>query len=263
LPELLAELGNRHPQFGDALSWLAWLIDQWRALPEGTGILLGFVVLWFMLRRERKRLGERIETLRQIMTAVSDQSEEQEAVLAQAQVQAQPDASLQTPLSGGVANTVPIRDELANWNTVRAIWRDVRDRLELLIEDISSSRVRSKYSKMPRRRYRDIINALERDRELTAKVADTLLSMEGVFNRARFKPRGVADSDVHATVDVSGGTGRASVTAAAAGISLAGLAADWRQSPPSLGSRPWGASWLSTSSNEWGATRRRSSSAAW
>jgi hypothetical protein len=199
LPELLAELGNQHPQLSEALSWLGWLIDQWRALPEGTGVLLGFAVLWFMLRRERKRLSERIETLRQIITATGDQSEEQEVALAQEQTSS---ATPPRPApNGGTEELAPIRDDLANWLTVRAVWRDIRDRLEILIEDISSSRVRGKYSKMPRRRYRDIINALEKDRELTAKIANTLLAMEGTFNRARFKPRGVGDGDVVAMVD--------------------------------------------------------------
>jgi hypothetical protein len=199
LPQLLAELGDQYQQLNEALSWLGWIIEQWHALPQGTGILIGFAVLWFMLRRERKRLSERIETLRQIITATSDQNEEQEVVLAQEQT---PPAPSPSPAPNGAAvGATPIRDDLANWLTVRAIWRDIRDRLEILIEDISSSRVRGKYSKMPRRRYRDIVNALEKDRELTAKVANTLLAMEGTFNQARFKPRGVGDQDALAMVE--------------------------------------------------------------
>jgi hypothetical protein len=72
----------------------------------------------------------------------------------------------------------------------------MRDRIELLIEGISSSKVRGKYSKMPRRRYRDIINALERDGELTPKIADELLWIDGLFNRVRFRPRAVTDQEV-------------------------------------------------------------------
>jgi hypothetical protein len=60
----------------------------------------------------------------------------------------------------------------------------MRDRLELLIEEISSSRLHDKYSRMPRRRYGDIINALEKDGELGTHIANTLINTEAVCHGA-------------------------------------------------------------------------------
>jgi len=189
LPSILPAWLVDRPWPTDLGSWVNLLFDFWHAAPQGTVLFFGFVVLWIALRRERKRLSERIETLRQIVTASSDQSEEEVAL---AQAQAAPPAS--PPANGGTIPTFPAH-ALDNWQAVRAAWRDIRDRLELLIEAIPSGRVRGKYSKMPRRRYRDIVNALEKDGELRAKIANTLLGMETTFNRARTRPKSVTDAD--------------------------------------------------------------------
>ena len=146
-------------------------------------VFVGFWVLWLLLRRERVRLSERIETLRQMVTAVRDQSED--ALAEPALEQAAPTAHGTALANRALAST------LGNWDAIRTGWRNTRERIELLIEGISRTRVRSKYSKMPRRRYRDIINALEKDGELTLKIANELLRMEALFNRVRFRPSSV------------------------------------------------------------------------
>ncbi|KAB2919952.1 MAG: hypothetical protein F9K29_03595 [Hyphomicrobiaceae bacterium] len=178
---------SEYPWATTALEWFQWINQLWHEF-QSLLVLLGFSLLWWLLRRERVRLSERIETLRQIVTAARDQSEE----LAQAPIE----GALPSASNGPTAVNGARADELGNWQTIRSGWRSIRDRLELLIEGISSARVRGKYSRMPRRRYRDIINRLEQDGELTPKIATELLRIETLFNKVRFRPRSVTVEEV-------------------------------------------------------------------
>jgi hypothetical protein len=171
--------------------YLIWNIagQLWDALPQGLPVLVGLGLVWWALRRENNKLGDRIDTLRQLVNAQADRDEE-EAALDKMASAPQP-KSLPNGMAPAVAS-----NPIDNWQAVRTSWRIVRDRIELLIEDIASTRLRGKLSKMRRNRYRDIVTLLEQRGKLGAHTADTLRKMDLFFNQARFKPQGVSDVDV-------------------------------------------------------------------
>ena len=100
-----------------------------------------------------------------------------------------PTAVTPTPLPIGHA------DGMTNWETIRLGWRDIRDRMELAIEDIPNAQVRSKYSRIARYVYQFVINALQKDGVIApAQVAERW--MDKTFNILKFKLRTVSADDV-------------------------------------------------------------------
>jgi len=84
---------------------------------------------------------------------------------------------------------------MTNWETIRLGWRDIRDRMELAIEDIPNAQVRSKYSRIARYVYQFVINALQKDGVIApAQVAERW--MDKTFNILKFKLRTVSADDV-------------------------------------------------------------------
>jgi hypothetical protein len=173
-----------YPWFNDLISALTYLQDLWHQY-QNLVVLVGLFIVARRLRQERIKLSERVDTLGQIVRATRDQSE---AALAQPQ-------AVQSRLEPSDAN-VQDGASPANWETVRAIWRDARDRMELAIEGIGSSRTRAKYSKLPRYTYRDVINALETDGIIGRTVSDKLRSMDTAFNTYKFRPKSVSAEEV-------------------------------------------------------------------
>ena len=177
-----------YPWVSDIGEWLTWLKELWHE-SQSLFVLFAFWLLWWFLRRERVILSERIETLRQIVTAVRDQSEE---ALAQPSsngaVTATPNGANQTPA------TLP-GSGIESWERVRALWRDARDRMELAIENISRSSVRGKYGKLPRYRYEEVIVHLRRDGILTDRERNELLRMDASFSRYKFKPKAITPEE--------------------------------------------------------------------
>jgi hypothetical protein len=176
-----ARLLDSYPWLNDAFSVLSYLQELWHQY-QSLVVLVGFYVVWRQLRQERIKLGERVDTLVQLVKAARDEAE---AALAQPQSVTEPRGA--TPAQ---------EDNLANWKAVQSIWRSARDRLELAIEGISRSNVRGKYGKLPRYTYRRVINALEADGVISPTVSNKLRTMDTRFNTLKFRPKSVTNADV-------------------------------------------------------------------
>jgi hypothetical protein len=134
---------------------------------------MGLGVVVSRLRHERLQLSERVETLSQIVKATSDEAEEAVAI------------------RSGVQNAAGDRK---SWETIRSDWRNIRNRIELKIENIPQTRVRQKYS-VRRYRYANVINQLADDRLIESHVRDALLAMDGAFQQWKFRPPDVTPQD--------------------------------------------------------------------
>src|SRR5262245_31236008 len=197
---------DKFPWLEDGVPWLILLRDFWHDY-QGVIVLVGFFFVWRLLRRERLKLGERIDTLAQIVRAARDEAERALGLPPPTPPTAPPPppqsyAGPQAPPTQGAAPSIsaaPVAPSGAatNWETIRLGWRDVRDRIELLIEGIRHAGVRSKYSRIARYTYRNVINALQKDGIIAlAQVADKLRSMDTTFNILKFRPRTVSATEV-------------------------------------------------------------------
>jgi hypothetical protein len=173
-----------YPWLTDLISALTYLQDLWHQY-QNLVVIIGLFVVARRLRQERIKLSERVDTLSQIVRAARD--------LAEAALAHQQSVVPKSEPTGGYAQDSA---SPANWETVRAIWRNARDRIELAIEGIGSSRTRAKYSKLPRYTYRDVINALETDGTIGRTVSDKLRSMDTAFNTYKFRPKSVSAEEV-------------------------------------------------------------------
>ena len=171
---------EQYPWITDVTDWLQSLNALWHEY-QAFVILLGLALLWWLLRQERLRLGERIETLRQIVTAIRDQTEEALA----APSSEFPLSSAPSGSNGTVSNPAAGREF---FEIIRQRWRDARDRIELAIEEIPRSRVRGKYGRLPRYDYSEVIVSLQKDSVLTPKERTELLRMNDTFNYLKFRP---------------------------------------------------------------------------
>jgi hypothetical protein len=201
---ILQWIFGEFPWLNDAVPWLMMLRDFWHDY-QGLIVLIGFFLVWRLLRRERLKLGERIDTLAQIVRATRDEAEAAIGL----PLQPPPAAFVPQPpppqgaVPGAPAPLPPAdyalpaeADSVTNWETIRLGWRDIRDRLELAIEGIRHAGVRRKYSRIPRYGYREVINTLLRDGVIKTQVADHLLNMDRTFNVLRFRPNTVTGADV-------------------------------------------------------------------
>jgi hypothetical protein len=68
-----------------------------------------------------------------------------------------------------------------NWEQIRGMWADMRERIEHAIEEIDDGRKRRKYSSMPRYSYQKIIDNVQRDLGLSRDVAYALQQMNAWF----------------------------------------------------------------------------------
>ena len=175
-----------YPWLRDVFSALIFVQELWHQ-HQSLVILIGLVFVWRQLRQERIKFSERVDTLGQIVRATRDETEA--ALL-------QPSADTSSTPAGATADTQD--DPLRNWEAIRSIWREARDRLELAIEGISRSRVRGKYSKLDRYSYRDVINALEKDGVIAPTVSNDLRAMDIKFNTLKFRPQSITSAQAAA-----------------------------------------------------------------
>jgi hypothetical protein len=186
------------------IEWLGVLKSFW----DQYNSLLVLVGLWLVARKlkgERERLEERVDTLGQHVKAaveVSDSAivaaKEASAAAKEASVEILGAIAASTgsraPLANGahaVPNATKQQQETGdnNWKRVSEIWGELKDRIELKIQNISQKRVRAKYSRMPRRTYEDVITALRKDEVLKRGVALKLLQLDHEYKVLRFKPK--------------------------------------------------------------------------
>lgn len=181
------------PWLLDQFPWLADLLPVLTVLRELWHDYQGlFVVaaLWFVhrqLRKERILLSEKVGNLSQIVKGIRDDAE---AGLAA-------DASAAPAPAGAVpAPQQQTADGANNWDQVREIWRELRDRLELTIENVERARARAKYANIPRYGYRRVIKSLEDDEMFGASVADKLMALDRRFGSLKFAPGNATSEDV-------------------------------------------------------------------
>lgn len=196
-----------NPWATDAFEWLRYAKGLWSQYES----IIIVIALWLVARklgRERGRLQERVDTLAQHVKAATDASDT--AIAAAKEASDTIVAAIAT--SGGRAaqangaqapNVVPQPEasDYANWERISDIWNDLKDRIELKIQEISHKRVRGKYSQMARRTYRDVINALQEDRLLKPGVAIRLLEMDHQYQVLKFRPRNVTAEQVEKFVE--------------------------------------------------------------
>jgi len=194
-PEFLAD----NPWATHIAEWLhvaKSLWDQYHSIL----ILVGLWLVARKLTRERGRLEERVATLGQHVkaaieasdTAIAAAKEASDGIVA-AIITAQP-SRVQANGAHVAPNAMPLPQptDYTNWERISAIWSEIKDRIDLRIEDIPQKRVRSKYSHMGRRTYREIINALLKDEVLKPGIAVRLLQLDHAYQVLRFKPREVS-----------------------------------------------------------------------
>jgi hypothetical protein len=166
------------------LAWWKTASDIWHSI-QNIVVLLGMIWVVHRLKTERGKLAtlidnlsERIETIGQLTKA------------AQATAEA---ALARNTGSGGETTALA----MSNWETVRVIWQEVRDRIELKIGDIDHKSVRAKYSKFARYSYREVINTLHSDGVVSSSKAwIALQNMNSNFLRLRTKTSAANSNDV-------------------------------------------------------------------
>jgi hypothetical protein len=77
------------------------------------------------------------------------------------------------------------RSDVENWETVGMIWREVKDRVEAMIDRIPDGRVRRKYNTITRYQYAEVASFLRSDGLLTQAQANALMEMDGNFRSIR------------------------------------------------------------------------------
>jgi hypothetical protein len=94
------------------------------------------------------------------------------------QVKAAQDAVERAP---DVVSGVSDGNIAANWESIRTDWRNIRDRLELSIQQIGHKSKRDKYSRLDRYSYIKVIQALLGDEVIRAPIAADLMQMNSKF----------------------------------------------------------------------------------
>jgi hypothetical protein len=199
-PEFL--VGN--PWIVDVIEWLRVgksLWDQYNSII----ILVGLWVVARKLRDERERIEERVDTLSQHVKAAAEASdaaiaaarEAADAIMAAISESRSGRATANGALVAPSAMPQLQPSDYANWDQVNKIWSEIKERIELKVQDIPQQKVRTKYSRMPRRTYHNIINALRNDGLLKpVHVVLKLLELDHEYQVLRFKPKDVATKDV-------------------------------------------------------------------
>jgi hypothetical protein len=155
--------------------WLPQLISQivdWARLIDKQTLntaLLFIIVLWLSLeRRKFEKIFDAVVTLRQLVSALRQEQE------------TPPEPDPQAPRYAAAGQQ--------NWQKVRDLWADARNRIELKIDDLDG-RIRRGYANMPRYSYAEIIDRLyNRDRQFSQNAAKALLEMNNAFFALRPKP---------------------------------------------------------------------------
>lgn len=174
---------EQYPVLNDVISALLVAKQLWH---DYQGIIL-VTALWFIhrqLRRERILFSEKVGTLSQIMKGIRDDAE---AGLA-------PPIAL-PPAPSSASEQAQKQVSANNWEDIRVVWRELRDRIELAVEGIERRAMRAKYAEIPRYGYRQVIKALEEDGIIGATVSTKLLVLDNLFSRLKFTPSSATEGD--------------------------------------------------------------------
>lgn len=175
---------EQYPVLNDVISALLVAKQLWH---DYQGVVL-VAALWFIhrqLRRERILFSEKVGTLSQIMKGIRDDAE----------------AGLAVPATPALAPSSPVPEQTQkqvgsnNWEDIRVVWRELRDRIELAVESIERRVVRAKYADIPRYGYRQVIKALEEDDVIGTTVSTKLLTLDNLFSRLKFTPSSATEED--------------------------------------------------------------------
>ena len=179
-----------NPWASEALEWLRYAKRLWNQY-ESIVIVVALYLIARKLGRERERLEERVDTLGQHVKAATEASDSAIAAAKEASdtvvasvshalrgvaggARTAPSQVLQPPPRSPLAEYADPERVNANRDRVNRIWGQLKERIDLRIQDIPRKNVRAKYSHMGRRSYRGVINALEEDGILSSKLADDL-----------------------------------------------------------------------------------------
>ena len=143
--------------------------------------LAALALIWIGIKRERKRLHvlldklpEKVDTLGQHVKAAQDAIEK---------------GSPGSTIAAGDAN-------IQNWEEIRSTWRNIRERLELAIEQIRRKSTREKYGRFDRYSYSKVIKTLSDDQEITDTIAADLLKMNAKFLSLRRRTSATSQNDL-------------------------------------------------------------------
>ena len=178
------------PLTSEIYEWLRFLKDLWGQY-QGIVILVG---LWFISRkltRERERLSERVETLGQHVKAAGEAAD---AAIGAAREAADAITSVaeraRASATLGAAEAADAGD-YSNWETISGIWRSIKDRIELKIQEIPQRRMRARYASLSRSTYSSVIDALENDGLIRRGIANKLRQLDHQFHVLKFRPKRV------------------------------------------------------------------------
>jgi hypothetical protein len=79
-----------------------------------------------------------------------------------------------------------------DWELIRSIWTDARNKLEKIIEEADGRRTR-KYARLPRQNYKDVITALLNDGFINNSIADDAYFLNRQFRSLRNGKRVITD----------------------------------------------------------------------
>ena len=176
---LYTDLVQTFPSAAALVEWLRGFIAFKDIILVG-----GMFIIVLLLRRERRKisglivdLGQRVDTMSQLAKAARADFE----------------TAMARPVAGGQVQSLGS----SNWEVVQSIWRETRDRIELVIEQISDKRVKPKYAKILRYNYSDVIITLRDDEIIpSGKAFTALISMNGLFQRLKLRPANVTSKEV-------------------------------------------------------------------
>ena len=135
--------------------------------------LLFVIVFW--LRREGRRLANVVYEMRTLNQKVT---------------------AFRTDIETAPSSENGSNGPAANWEGMRTLWDDLRDRIELKVEQLDG-RVRRKYENIPRRSYNDVIVQLAKDCAINEQTATNLVEMNNIFmsyrNRRLQTPKEMAE----------------------------------------------------------------------
>ena len=201
-----------YPRAADLIEWLQ-IAKDWIHRYESFILIVGLWLVARKIRRERERLQERVNTLTQHVQAAGEASD---AAIVKAQQVASTilDAiamstrvGVRSPTAGDKLTSSPeasleiLEGASSNWQQISEIWNNLKQRIELRIEDIPNKRVREKYSRMDRRVYRRIITQLEHDELLRPAVADILRDLARRYQALKFDPANITAAEVQKFVE--------------------------------------------------------------
>lgn len=130
-----------------------------------------------------KEITEEVNVLKDAVGGVGEQASRIESNVVDAEAIRQPEALEQ--------------DEVANWELVKSLWQDARDKLEEAANsDQLDGRRRAAYSRIDRRTYNELIDRMQRDGELSQQRARLFRDALAIWYRYRNGRMGVAAPDI-------------------------------------------------------------------